>query len=93
VTAIASVTGAATELMLDLYWQRRRIELAFKRLKPLFKRHEMPVHVERSVLTWFYGRLLLAAICEARASEGRFSHMRLLCGHDGTKTNKNTRKT
>jgi hypothetical protein len=72
VIAVASITDASAELLLDLHRQRRRIELAFKWLKPLFKRHETPVHVERSAPPWFYGRLLLAAICEAWASEGRF---------------------
>jgi hypothetical protein len=73
VIVVASLTDAAPELTLDLYRRRRRIELAFKRLKSLFKCHEMPAHVEQSALSWFYGKLLLAALCEAWASKGRFS--------------------
>jgi shikimate kinase len=30
---------------------------AFKRLKSLFKYHEIPVHVEASARAWFYGKL------------------------------------
>jgi hypothetical protein len=73
VIIITSITGAAPELILDLYRQRWQIELAFKRLKSLFKYHEIPVHVEQSALAWFYGKLLLAALCETRVNKGRFS--------------------
>jgi hypothetical protein len=55
-----------------MYRQRRQIELALKRLKSIFKYHEIPVHVEQSVLSWFYGKLFLAALCEAWANKGRF---------------------
>jgi hypothetical protein len=71
VRAVAALTEGAPELTLDLY--RRRIELAFKRLKTLFNCHEMPARVERSVLSWIYGKWLLAALCERRAGKGRFS--------------------
>jgi IS4 transposase len=38
VTLVASITDATAELTLDLYRQRWRIEMAFKRVKPLFRR-------------------------------------------------------
>ncbi|MDR2660377.1 MAG: transposase [Spirochaetaceae bacterium] len=63
VIVVTSITDAAPELILDIYRQRRRIETAFKRLKSLFKYHEIPVHVERGARAWFYGKLLLAALC------------------------------
>jgi IS4 transposase len=70
---IATSIDAAPELILDLYRQRWHIELAFKRLKSLFKYHEIPVHVEQSARAWFYGKLLLAALCETWVNKGRFS--------------------
>jgi hypothetical protein len=41
-------------------------------LKPSFKRRETPARAGRSAPAWFYGRLLLAALSEAWAGEGRF---------------------
>jgi hypothetical protein len=55
VIIVTSINDAAAELLLDLYRQRWHIELAFKRLKPLFKYHEIPVRVEQSARAWFYG--------------------------------------
>jgi hypothetical protein len=51
VIAIASITGVDPGLILDMYRRRRLMELAFKRLKSLFKCHEMPVHVKQSALS------------------------------------------
>jgi hypothetical protein len=48
VILVTSVTDASPELLLDLYRQRWQIEMVFKRLKSLFKYHEIPVHVEPS---------------------------------------------
>jgi transposase len=73
VIIVTSISDAAPELILDLYRQRWQIELAFKRLKSLFKYHEIPVHVEASARAWFYGKLLPAALCETWVNEGRFS--------------------
>jgi len=73
VIIVTSITDVAAELILDLYRQRWHIELAFKRLKSLFKYHEIPVHVEQSARAWFYGKLLLAALCETWVNKGRFS--------------------
>jgi IS4 transposase len=73
VVLVTSITDAAPELLLDLYRQRWQIELAFKRLKSLFKYHEIPVYAEQSARSWFYGKLLLAALCETWVNKGRFS--------------------
>jgi hypothetical protein len=73
VIIVTSITDVAAELMLELYRQRWQIELVFKRLKSLFKYHEIPVHVEQSAWAWFYGKLLLTALCESWVNKGRFS--------------------
>jgi hypothetical protein len=73
VLVVTSITGAPAELILGLYRQRRQIELVFKRLKSLFKYHEIPVSIEQSAHAWFYGKLLLAALGETWVTEGRFS--------------------
>ena len=52
---------------------RRQIEIAFKRLKSLFGYNEMPARKEEKIKTWFYGKLLLAALCETLVNNGRFS--------------------
>ncbi|MDR1232079.1 MAG: IS4 family transposase [Spirochaetaceae bacterium] len=73
VVLVTSITDASPELVLDLYRHRWQIELVFKRLKSLFRYHEIPVHVEQSARAWFYGKLLLAALCETWVNKGRFS--------------------
>jgi hypothetical protein len=50
--------------------------MAFKRLKSLFRYHEISVHVEQSGRAWFYGKLLLAALCETWVNKSLFP----LCG-------------
>jgi hypothetical protein len=75
VIVITSITDAAAELILDLYRQSRQTELAFKRLKSHHSKHdyhEIPVHVEQSALSWFYGKLFLAALCETWVNKWRF---------------------
>jgi IS4 transposase len=73
VKLITSISNAAPELILDLYRQRWQIEMVFKRVKSLFGYHEIPVHVEPSAQAWFYGKLLLAALCETWVINGCFS--------------------
>jgi hypothetical protein len=73
VIIITSIREEAPELILDVYRQRWQIEMAFKRLKSLFKYHEIPVHVEASGPRRFYGKLLLAALCETWVNRGCFS--------------------
>ena len=62
-----------TEQVLDLYRARWQIEIAFKRLKSLFRYNEMPARKTENIKTWFYGKLLLAALCETLVNTGRFS--------------------
>jgi hypothetical protein len=65
-----SITAAQ---VLELYRMRWQIELAFKRLKSLFQYNEIPVKLDQTAYAWFYGKLLLAALCERIVSKGRFS--------------------
>jgi len=59
--------------VLELYRARWQIELAFKRLKSLFQYNDLPATNGESVKAWFYGKLLLAAMCETLVNTGRFS--------------------
>jgi hypothetical protein len=61
------------EQVLELYRARWQIELAFKRLKSLFQYNDLPAENGESVKAWFYGKLLLAALCETFVNTGRFS--------------------
>jgi len=63
---------AAAAQVLDLYRMRWQIELAFKRLKSLFAYNDLPEKQSGSVRAWFYGKLLLAALCETLVNAGRF---------------------
>ena len=53
------------EQVLELYRARWQIEQVFYRLKSLFAFGEIPNKNYDSVMAWFYGKLLLAALCEA----------------------------
>jgi transposase len=70
---VATSLNETSEKILALYRQRWQIELLFKRLKSIFCLDEMPAKKEDSVKAWFYGKLLLAAVCEALDNMGRFS--------------------
>jgi hypothetical protein len=59
--------------VLELYRLRWQIEIAFKRLKSLFNYNGLPSTHSKSVKAWFYGKLLLAALCETMVNTGRFS--------------------
>ena len=63
----------AAERVLEIYRMRWQIELAFKRLKSLFQYGQVPMKLDKSCYAWFYGKLLLAALCETVVNEGRFS--------------------
>ena len=58
--------------VLELYRARWQIEIAFKRLKSLFHYNDLPATHSESVNAWFYGKLLLAALCETLVNTGRF---------------------
>jgi len=64
---------ATAAQVLELYRMRWQIELAFKRLKSLFGYSDLPAKNPQSVKAWFYGKLLLAALCETLVNTGRFS--------------------
>jgi hypothetical protein len=74
---------SAAEVM-ELYRARWQIELAFKRLKSLFEYNQLPAKAERSVYAWFYGKLLLAALCETLVNTGRFPPRGSRSGKGGT---------
>ena len=59
--------------VMELYRMRCQIEIAFKRLKSLFQYNDLPSENGESVKAWFYGKLLLAALCETLVNTGRFS--------------------
>jgi len=62
------------EQVLELYRARWQIEQVFYRLKSLFGYGDVPSKNEDTVRAWFYGKLFLAALCEAiLKSEESFS--------------------
>jgi hypothetical protein len=63
----------SAEQVLELYRARWQIEMAFKRLKSLFHYNDLPAKQSESARAWFYGKLLLAALCETLVNTGRFS--------------------
>jgi hypothetical protein len=64
--------NVSPERVLELYRARWQIEIAFKRLKSIFRYNEMPARKPENIRTWFYGKLLLAALCETMVNTGRF---------------------
>jgi IS4 transposase len=70
---VADGEEVEASLVLELYRARWQRELAFKRLKSLFEYGQIPGKVEESVYAWFYGKLLLAGLCERLVNTGRFS--------------------
>jgi hypothetical protein len=65
--------GMSAGRVMELYRLRWQIELAFKRLKTLFDCHELPTKLDATTRALFYGKLLLAALCEQITRAGRFS--------------------
>jgi hypothetical protein len=70
---VATSLGAevSASSVLELYRAWRQIELVFKRLKSLFGYNGVPMKEEGTLYSWFYGKLLLAALCELVVAEGR----------------------
>jgi hypothetical protein len=62
---LATNLDYTNEQILELYRVRWQIEKVFHRLKSLFDFGEIPNKNKDSVLAWFYGKLLLASLCEA----------------------------
>jgi hypothetical protein len=78
IMVITSLGREATATqVLDLYRIRWQIEIAFKRLKSLFHYNDLPAKQNESAKAWFYGKLLLAALCETLVNTGRFSPSRV----------------
>ncbi|MDR0760848.1 MAG: transposase, partial [Treponema sp.] len=67
-----SAVQIAVQIM-ELYRMRWEIEQAFKGLKSLFHYNEIPLKLEATAGVWFYGKLLLAALCERIVNKGHFS--------------------
>jgi hypothetical protein len=69
---LAANVPYSPEKIFELYRARWHIEIVFKRLKSLFGFGNVPSKNENSVKAWFYGKLLLAGICEASVKRSRF---------------------
>lgn len=61
-----------TKQVLELYRMRWQIELVFKCFKSIFDFDGIAAQKDETAYTWFYGTLLLAAICEALVNQGRY---------------------
>jgi len=73
IIVVTSVEKDVTaEQVLEFYRARWQIEIAFKQLKSIFEYNEMPARKTENIKTWFYGKLLLAALCETLVNTGRF---------------------
>ena len=73
VTVTSLSDEISTERVLGLYRMRWQIELIFKRFKSIFGGGKFSARKEDAVKAWFYGKLLIAIICETFVKKGRFS--------------------
>jgi len=73
VTVTSLDDSFTTDQILEIYRMRWQIELVFKRFKSIFGGREFTARKEEPVKAWFYGKLLLAIVCETIAKKGRFS--------------------
>jgi hypothetical protein len=71
VTSIGKEVSA--KQILELYRMRWQVEIAFKRLKSIFKYNEVPMRLDKNAYVWFYGKLLLSFLCDALVNQARFS--------------------
>ena len=62
---LATNLGYTNEQILELYRARWQVEQVFYRLKSLFGYGDTPTKREDTSQAWFYGKLLLAALCES----------------------------
>jgi hypothetical protein len=62
---LATSLNYTNEQILELYRARWQIEQVFYRLKSLFGYGDTPSKCDDTVKAWFYGKLLLAALCES----------------------------
>ena len=62
---LATSLDYTNDQILELYRARWQVEQVFYRLKSLFGYAEVPSKREDTVKAWFYGKLLLAALCES----------------------------
>ena len=62
---LATSLDYTNEQILELYRARWQIEQVFYRLKSLFGYGDVPSKRDDTVQAWFYGKLLLAALCES----------------------------
>jgi len=75
---LATSLDYSNEQILELYRARWQVEQVFYRLKSLFGYGDVPSKRDDSIKAWFYGKLLLAALCETILKEMTFSP----CGDD-----------
>ena len=61
---LATSLDYTNEQILELYRARWQIEQVFYRLKSLFGYGDVPGKRDDSIKAWFYGKLLLASLCE-----------------------------
>lgn len=71
ITATSLTQDISAKQILDLYRMRWQIELVFKRLKSIFG-GEFCAKKKEAVEAWFYGKLLLATVCEILVKRSRF---------------------
>jgi hypothetical protein len=62
---LATSLDCTNEQALELYRARWQIEQVFYRLKSLFGYDNVPSKRDDTVKAWFYGKLMLAALCES----------------------------
>ena len=70
---LATNLDYTNEQILELYRARWQIEQVFFRLKSLFGYGDTPSKCDDTVQAWFYGKLLLAALCECILKRVSFS--------------------
>ena len=70
---VATTLEYTNAQILELYRARWQIEQVFYRLKSLYGYDEIPCKNADTAQAWFYGKLLLSAICEKLIAQSDFS--------------------